>query len=117
VFCPECESEYREGFTRCADCDVDLVAELAQLAVPPDEDVIEIARYPALHVAQLAASVLESSDIACFIGDEFFSGMRPEIAFASGGVKLFVRDSDADRAREVLADFEQSIPESEETPD
>jgi hypothetical protein len=25
MFCPVCESEYREGFARCADCDVDLV--------------------------------------------------------------------------------------------
>ena len=26
MFCPECKAEYRPGFTRCADCDVDLVA-------------------------------------------------------------------------------------------
>jgi len=25
MICPSCGSEYREGFTRCADCDVDLV--------------------------------------------------------------------------------------------
>ena len=25
MFCPECQAEYRPGFTRCADCDVDLV--------------------------------------------------------------------------------------------
>ena len=28
MFCPECRVEYRPGFTRCADCDVDLVQEL-----------------------------------------------------------------------------------------
>jgi hypothetical protein len=28
MFCPECRAEYRPGFTRCADCDVDLVQEL-----------------------------------------------------------------------------------------
>jgi len=28
LFCPNCKLEYRAGFTRCADCDVDLVAAL-----------------------------------------------------------------------------------------
>ncbi|WP_339063472.1 hypothetical protein [Tepidibacillus marianensis] len=27
-WCPKCESEYREGFKRCKDCDVDLVEQL-----------------------------------------------------------------------------------------
>lgn len=29
MFCPQCGVEYRPGFTHCADCDVDLVHELA----------------------------------------------------------------------------------------
>ena len=28
MFCPVCKSEYREGFTKCSDCDVDLVEHL-----------------------------------------------------------------------------------------
>jgi hypothetical protein len=30
MFCPECRAEYRAGFTRCSDCDVDLVQELSE---------------------------------------------------------------------------------------
>jgi hypothetical protein len=30
MFCPECKAEYRQGFTHCVDCDVDLVYELPQ---------------------------------------------------------------------------------------
>jgi hypothetical protein len=29
MICPECEIEYREGISRCSDCDVALVNELA----------------------------------------------------------------------------------------
>lgn len=28
MFCPECRAEYRPGFSRCPDCDVDLVHEM-----------------------------------------------------------------------------------------
>jgi hypothetical protein len=33
VFCPRCNAEYRAGFTRCADCDVNLVWELPKQAI------------------------------------------------------------------------------------
>jgi hypothetical protein len=37
MFCPQCNAEYRPGFTRCADCDVDLVNEphFALVGKPP----------------------------------------------------------------------------------
>ena len=30
MFCPRCRAEYRTGFVRCNDCDVELVDQLAQ---------------------------------------------------------------------------------------
>lgn len=30
MFCPECRAEYRPGFTRCSDCDADLVHEIPE---------------------------------------------------------------------------------------
>jgi hypothetical protein len=40
MFCPQCNAEYRPGFTRCADCDVELVNEPPHyaLAGPPPAD-------------------------------------------------------------------------------
>jgi hypothetical protein len=37
MFCPECKAEYRPGFTRCADCDVDLLTNLPE-AKPVSSD-------------------------------------------------------------------------------
>jgi hypothetical protein len=37
MICPQCKAEYRQGFTRCADCDVDLVHELPAAAIVPHE--------------------------------------------------------------------------------
>jgi hypothetical protein len=36
MFCPLCKAEYREGYTRCADCDVDLVPALPPQPDPPE---------------------------------------------------------------------------------
>ena len=33
MFCPKCNAEYRPGFTRCSDCDVDLVEDPPQFAL------------------------------------------------------------------------------------
>jgi hypothetical protein len=35
MFCPQCKAEYRQGFTRCADCDVDLVDNYVQAVRHP----------------------------------------------------------------------------------
>ncbi len=40
MFCPECRTEYRPGFTHCTDCDVDLVAKLP--TPEPDIDSAEL---------------------------------------------------------------------------
>jgi hypothetical protein len=40
MFCPQCRVEYRPGFARCSDCEVDLVEELTPLNLPePDLNV------------------------------------------------------------------------------
>jgi hypothetical protein len=35
MFCPQCKAEYRQGFTRCADCDVELVENYADAVRHP----------------------------------------------------------------------------------
>jgi hypothetical protein len=37
MFCPVCKSEYRDGFTKCSDCGVDLVNRLPERSPAPGE--------------------------------------------------------------------------------
>jgi hypothetical protein len=99
MFCPECRAEYRPGFTKCKDCDVDLVDALE----PPELDnPVEIARFMQVHQAEFAVSVLEGSGVKAFLDQSFTGHIAPHYVLTSGGVRLFVRAEDRDRAIEVL---------------
>ncbi len=54
MYCPSCLAEYRAGFTRCPDCDVDLVAEL-----PSGDEPLELDRgvHDVAHVGPDAVQV------------------------------------------------------------
>jgi hypothetical protein len=42
LFCPNCKLEYRAGFTRCSDCDVDLVVALPKAAAAREVGVHDL---------------------------------------------------------------------------
>jgi hypothetical protein len=50
----------------------------------------------------MAKSALEATGISAMIQADAAGGMRPHIAWASGGFKVLVREEDAEAAREVL---------------
>lgn len=39
MFCPKCRAEFREGFTECKKCGVDLVEELSEEEIVENKDV------------------------------------------------------------------------------
>ena len=47
-------------------------------------------------------SLLESEGIECFVRDEFTTSVQPFYSNAIGGIKLQVRESDAQRAMKIL---------------
>jgi hypothetical protein len=103
MFCPKCKSEYREGFYKCADCDVDLVAE------QPPELMEEVSYVDLVEVY----STYQQSDIAfiksVFDGEGityFFEG-ESSIMLVAGGAyaRLLVKAEEVQRAREILQDL------------
>jgi hypothetical protein len=118
VICPECDTEYREGFTRCADCDVDLVA--PPPPPPPDERPnIELVKVweggnPAL--LAVIESVLEDAGIEYSTTSEnlqdLFAWGRVGSGFnyLIGPVKFFVRAEDESEARTLLDQLQEEPP-------
>ena len=66
------------------------------------DDIVVVRTFAAEAEANIAASALESAEIDAMIQADTAGGMRPHIAWASGGFKLLVREEDADEARKVL---------------
>ena len=116
MWCPSCGAEYRPGFTRCADCDVDLVDELPD--VPEREEAVDPGRaltsdgehlgpeleqvYSGSRVdTELIRSVLEGSGVESVLWGTGSTYM-PETGAKLSAVRVMVRPSDLDRAHEVI---------------
>ncbi len=106
MFCPVCKAEYREGFTRCADCDVDLVEaleaeeELEYDIVDDNITFVEILKTSDMGDISLLKSMLDSEDIQYFFkGDSMYY-----ISHANPAV-LMVAEYDASRAVDLIKDI------------
>jgi hypothetical protein len=64
MFCPKCKTEYREGFTQCADCNVPLVDELPPASEHVEYiDLVEVLNTNDQSVIALAKAGLEKQNI------------------------------------------------------
>ncbi|MCK4911035.1 MAG: DUF2007 domain-containing protein [Thermodesulfovibrionales bacterium] len=117
MICPECKSEYRQGFLTCADCGVELVPALAPDAPPEshtDEAQHEYADYSDLlatmdpSYVSFIRSVLDGEGI-----DHYVLGEHTSLAFMIPVQQIVrVRQDQIERAREILDDIENgSSPE------
>lgn len=104
MYCPRCGAEYREGFTRCCDCDVDLVPVPSERPVGEDPEVrlVIVRSFASEFEARLALSALENAGIAATVRTDNEGGLNPGLTFTRG-VELLVREGDAAAARDVLS--------------
>ena len=106
MICPECGAEYMPGFTRCADCLVDLVEPGSQEVAPErdhDETLAEVVCvYRATQRGRLplAESLLRSAGIPFIASGEHLQQLTGLDVF--GPAELYVSAADADDARAVL---------------
>ena len=64
--------------------------------------LVQLRGFNTVHEAQLAASLLEASDIDCEVRNAFVGGAHPELFAGPVVVTLFVRAEDAESARTLL---------------
>lgn len=108
MFCPECRSEYRPGFTHCPTCNVDLVP---QLQDPPAELPLEETDLRTVFVtlnsseASLVKSLLEGSGLSVALLDDNLSRMDPPAAIMIGGIKVTVPKHEEKLAHEILEEY------------
>jgi hypothetical protein len=105
VYCPQCRTEYREGFTECADCHVPLLAGTP----PPEPDpfdpslelVVVLESNSGVQLA-MAKGLLEEAGIPFFVLGQITRLVNDVTPFLNKWVSLQVpRDREAE-ARELL---------------
>ena len=111
MYCPDCKSEYREGFKVCADCGAELVTELI-----PEEKSAEQLIPVDWQLLTTAANDMDAAFIESFLAGEDITiykkpigaGAYLQVALGqnlSGGVDILVPNEDLERARETLAAY------------
>jgi hypothetical protein len=110
MYCPQCLTDYRDGFSECADCRVRLVA-----GTPPERpshclDAIPVFETREIFGFHLAAGALEEAGIEFAVeGDDprtdpsSWTGLVGPTPFAGKcHCRILVRSEDVARARDIL---------------
>ncbi|HUU00790.1 MAG TPA: hypothetical protein VM425_05045 [Myxococcota bacterium] len=116
-FCPVCLCEFREGFTRCNNCGVDLVDHLEQEMELSEENIraalegkeLVLVTRGELEVVKETRDLLSSRRIASIVVDDEEAKLPPG---APPRVMLAVSKDDVEAAARVLGDkFQQMVAE------
>jgi hypothetical protein len=67
-----------------------------------DTNLVVVNTFGTEPAADMAKSALEAAGIDAMIQADSVGGMRPHVAWSSGGFKLLVREEDEEAARGVL---------------
>jgi predicted RNA-binding Zn-ribbon protein involved in translation (DUF1610 family) len=76
-----------------------------------NEKLVTVASFPQPIEAHIAKGRLEAEGILCFLGDENIVSVHPFYSNAVGGVKLKVREEEAEQALAILHEINSEEPE------
>jgi predicted Zn-ribbon and HTH transcriptional regulator len=116
-FCPKCRDEFQDWVKVCPDCGVELIDKLSPLtpkAIIPPDPIVTIATFSYPTEAHLYKTKLESEGIDAFVADEHMVQANWLYSLAIGGVRLQVKESEAEEALSILRGI--STNAHEETP-
>jgi catechol 2,3-dioxygenase-like lactoylglutathione lyase family enzyme len=110
MFCPKCKDEFRAGFTRCNDCDVDLVDALPpEEPEPPAPDYVTVLETGDQTLVAVAKSVLDGAGIFSVARNERvqnlfgWGSVGTGYNVAMGPIQVQVMKEDEAVARRLLA--------------
>ena len=108
MICPNCKSEYRPGFDRCADCDEPLVDSVAEDAATNLDELVAVLRTTDPALLPIAKSVLAAVGLPYVVQGEAGINVFPLGAAASRvtnrliGATILVRKADYEEAKALL---------------
>jgi hypothetical protein len=111
MICPNCHTEYRDGYSVCADCNVDLVDVLPydqeledEVEYDPDITYVEILRTGSLTDITMIKSLLDGEDIDFYIKGESMTSLGP-----IEPMRLMVAEDQIDQVTEILKPMELKV--------
>ena len=104
-FCPRCKFEYRSGFARCSDCDMELVESLSEENGEEPNcgklELILLSTFPDPMEAQMFQELLESNGIVSVLQSDFNAG----VPFTASPNAILVQEVDFPKGRELYEQY------------
>ena len=110
MYCQKCKAEYREGFNKCSECQVDLVNELPkepeqklEHSAQESEYIEYVCLLTTFNPADVAIikSILDGTDIQYFFKDEILANVRP----LADPTRLMIDKHQIEDTKELLKDL------------